>query len=52
VFVVVVLESEERARAREQDPRRQERLQRIRGAMGNVLDGRPEFFDCDVLVNR
>jgi heme-degrading monooxygenase HmoA len=52
VFVVVVFESEEKARAREEDPRRQEPLQRIRGAMGNLLDGPPEFFDCDVLVNR
>jgi heme-degrading monooxygenase HmoA len=52
VFVVVVFESEEKARAREVDPRRQEPLERIRGAMGNLLDGPPEFFDCDVLVNR
>ena len=51
VFVVVVFESEEKARAREEDPRRQEGLQRIRGAMGNVFDGQPEFFDCNVLLN-
>lgn len=51
VFVVVVFESEEKARAREQDPRRQEALVHLRGAMGNVLDGPPEFFDCDVLLN-
>jgi heme-degrading monooxygenase HmoA len=51
-FVVVVFESEEKARAREEDPRRQEPLQRIRGALGGVLNGPPEFFDCDVLVNR
>jgi heme-degrading monooxygenase HmoA len=52
VFVVVVFESEEKARAREDDPRRQEPLQRIRAAMGDVLNGPPEFFDCDVLLNR
>jgi heme-degrading monooxygenase HmoA len=52
VFVVVVFESEEKARAREVDPRRQEPLERIRGAMGNLLDGPPEFLDCDVLENR
>ena len=52
VFVVVVFESEEEARAREQDPRRAEPLQRIRAAMGNVLNGPPEFVDCDVLLNR
>jgi heme-degrading monooxygenase HmoA len=51
-FVVVVFESEEKARAREADPRRQEALQDIRAAMGDVLDGPPEFFDCDVLLNR
>ena len=52
VFVVVVFESEEKAREREQDPRRQEPLQRIRAAMGDVLNGPPEFFDCDVLLNQ
>ena len=52
VFVVVVFESEEKARAREQDPRRAEPLQRIRAAMGNVLNVPPEFVDCDVLLNR
>jgi len=52
VFVLVVFESEEKARARDTDPRRQEPLQRIRGAMGNVLNGPPEFFDCTVLLNR
>ena len=48
VFVLVVFASEEKARAREQDPGRQEGLQRIRAAMGGVLDGPPEFFDLDV----
>ena len=52
VFVVVVFESEEKARARDKDPRRQEPLQRIRASMGDVLDGPPEFFDCNVLLNR
>ena len=52
VFVVVVFESEQKARAREAGLRRQEPLQRIRAAMGSVLDGPPEFYDCDVLLNR
>ena len=52
VFVVVVFESEDKARARDTDPRRQEPLQRIRAAMGDVLNGPPEFFDCDVVLNR
>ena len=49
VFVLVVFDSEEKARAREQDPRRQEGLQTIRARLGNVLDGPPEFFDLDVV---
>ena len=52
VFVVVVFESEAKARAREQDPRRQEPLQRIREAMGDVVNGPPGFTDCNVLLNR
>lgn len=49
VYALVVFDSEEKARAREQDPRRQPGLERIRAAMGDVLDGPPEFFDLDVL---
>ena len=44
-----MFDSEEKARAREQDPRRQQGLERIRAAMGGVLDGPPEFFDLNVL---
>lgn len=51
VFVLVVFESEEKARAREQDPRRQEGLERIRASMGAALDGPPEFFDLDVVLD-
>lgn len=49
VYALVVFDSEEKARAREQDPRRQQGLERIRAAMGGVLDGPPEFFDLNVL---
>lgn len=49
VFVLVLFDSEEHARAREQDPRRQEPLQGIRASMGGALDGPPEFFDLDVI---
>ena len=49
VYVLVVFDSEERARAREQDPRRQQGIERIRTALGEILDGRPEFFDLNVL---
>ena len=50
VYVLVVFESEEKARAREQDPRREPGLEKVRAAMGNVLDGPPEFVDLDVLL--
>ena len=49
VYVLVVFENEEKARAREQDPRRQQGLERIRAAMGDVLNGPPEFFDLEVV---
>jgi heme-degrading monooxygenase HmoA len=49
VFVLVLFDSEEKARAREQDPRRQQGLELIRAAMGDVLDGPPEFFDLTVV---
>ncbi|MGN6131716.1 MAG: antibiotic biosynthesis monooxygenase [Nocardioidaceae bacterium] len=52
VFVVVVFDSEEKARSRDSDPRRQEPLARIRAAMGDVLNDPPEFFDCNVVLNR
>ena len=48
-YVLVVFDSEEKAREREQDPRRQQGLERIRAAMGGVVEGPPEFFDLDVL---
>lgn len=51
VFVLVVFDSEEKARAREQDPLRQQGLERIRAAMGDVLDGPPEFFDLSVVID-
>ncbi|HEY8728403.1 MAG TPA: antibiotic biosynthesis monooxygenase [Acidothermaceae bacterium] len=49
MYVLVVFESEEKARAREQDPRRQEGLAHLRATMGDVLDGPPEFFDLNVV---
>lgn len=49
VYVLVVFESEEKARAREQDPRRQEGLNAVRSTMTQALDGPPEYVDLDVL---
>jgi hypothetical protein len=44
----LVFESEEKARAREQDPRRQERLHTARAMMADIFDGPPEFTDLTV----
>ena len=48
VCMMVVFESEEKARAREQDPRRQEGLQAARKTMAAIFDGPPEFVDLTV----
>ena len=45
----MIFESEERARAREQDARRQESLADVRALMGEILDGPPEFVDLGVI---
>lgn len=49
VYTLVVFESEEKARAREQDPRRQEGLQAARATMADIYDGPPEFVDLNVV---
>jgi quinol monooxygenase YgiN len=49
VYMLVVFESEEHARARENDPRRQEGLQAARATMAEIFDGAPEFVDLTVL---
>jgi len=49
VFSLVLFESEERARERERDPRRQEALQGVRATMAEIFDGPPEFTDLTVL---
>jgi quinol monooxygenase YgiN len=47
-YVLVVFESEEKARAREQSPRRQEAMAAVMSGMGDVLEGPPEFVDLTV----
>jgi quinol monooxygenase YgiN len=47
-YVLVVFESEQKARVREQDPRRQEAMSAITAAMADVLEGPPEFVDLEV----
>jgi heme-degrading monooxygenase HmoA len=49
VFTLVVFESEEKARARESDPRRQAGLEAIRSVMADVFEGPPEFVDLNVV---
>jgi quinol monooxygenase YgiN len=50
VYILVVFESEEKARARENDPRREEGLQGVRALMGEIMAAPPEFTDL-VVVN-
>jgi hypothetical protein len=48
VFTLVVFDSEEKARAREKDPRRGEALEAAREIMAEILEGPPEFTDLVV----
>ena len=49
LYMLVVFESEEKARARESDPGRQERMQTVRATMMEIFEGPPEFVDLTVL---
>jgi hypothetical protein len=49
MHMLVIFESEEKARARENDPRRQEGLQAARELMAEIFDGPPEFADLTVV---
>ena len=49
VLMLVMFDSEEHARAREQDPRRDEGLRAARATMADILDGAPEFTDLLVV---
>jgi hypothetical protein len=46
---LVLFESEEKARAREEDPRRAERLAAARSMMADIFEGTPEFTDLQVV---
>jgi len=50
LYVMVVFGSEEQARAREQDPRRQEAMTVAQAHMAEIFDGAPEFIDLDVVA--
>lgn len=50
IYTIVTFESEEKARAREQDERRQDGLQSVRQTMAEIFDGGREFIDLDVIA--
>jgi quinol monooxygenase YgiN len=49
IYAVVTFESEEKARAREQDEARQESLKPLREFMAQAFEGPPEFTDATVI---
>jgi antibiotic biosynthesis monooxygenase (ABM) superfamily enzyme len=49
VHMLIVFESEEKARARENDPQREEDLRAARATMAEIFDGAPEFADLTVI---
>ena len=51
VYMLVVFESEEKAREREDDPRRGEGLQAARATMAEIFEGAPEFTDLTVIID-
>ncbi len=48
--ILIVCESEEQARARENDPRREPGLRTARETMAEIFDGPPEFTDLTVVT--
>jgi quinol monooxygenase YgiN len=50
IYMIVAFESEEQARAREGDERRQAGLQSVRETMAQIFDEPPEFIDLEVLA--
>lgn len=50
LYMLVVFESEEKARARENDPRRADGLAAARATMAEIFDGPPSFTDMNVVA--
>ncbi len=51
VYVLAIFENEEKAREREQDPRRTEGQQAIQAFLANALAAPPEFIDLSVTTD-
>lgn len=49
VITLVVFESEQKARQRENDPRRTEQLASARSMMADLFEGPPSFTDLEVV---
>ena len=49
VYMLIVFESEEKARARENDPKREEALKPARATMADIFEGGMEFVDLTVV---
>ncbi len=49
IYNIVLFESEDQARQRERDPRREENLTAARATMAEIFEGPPEFVDLTVL---
>jgi quinol monooxygenase YgiN len=52
VYMMVVFESEEQARARENDQRRHEGLQAARATMAEIFEDGLEFVDLNVVAEK
>jgi hypothetical protein len=50
IYMMIVCESEEKARAREQDPRREPGLAAARETMAEIFEGPVEFVDLNVVA--
>ena len=50
IYMMIVCESEEKARAREQDPRREKGLAEARATMAEIFEGPVEFVDLTVVA--
>jgi quinol monooxygenase YgiN len=50
LYIMVVFDSEESARAREQDPRRDAGLAAARATMARIFAGAPEFINLHVVA--